>query len=426
MAFYSLALPFLLAWSSQAARKRSKITRKHQEHDSGFKSNASQGSSWSGAQTTYQGCQCSGNCGASLSGFYKCDFCYTKDGCGTWGLGGRWDYCDFRPSATSEVSDFIARSWESKLDYFWGKITADTSSNQDYPITQAPFISVRTSFDNYRPEMPAGRPKVIHGMGSVCKFNLDVSGESPYTGIFKPGRRTGFLRLGSANKASSGITPGLGIKFTRSGVPDGDFVMLHSLEGIQAWNFFSLNQTNHIEPASGVIAIAAEKFKDASQCPYQVGLSDLATYSQDGGESYPPKFPFKLLAVANPELETGRRGETLDAMHAEIDAIPLGTSVYKLYACAEPSGDEMKPAGSCGGALLLGDMVTASQCTTSRFGDEKMHFRHQRIEEDWLLEPNFMNSGAYKASVACDASSLSANGAPPICGEEGMLATDAS
>ena len=39
----------------------------------------------------------------------------------------------------------------------------------------------------------------------------------------------------------------------------------------------------------------------------------------------------------------------------------------------------------------LGDMVTTTECTTSAFGDAKLFFRHQRVEEDWQLRPEWMS-----------------------------------
>lgn len=420
MMFSIVALTVLCGQFSQAAR----LTKKRKGLEA---SNASEAPPYSNVYTTYDGCECQDNsrCAADIGTGFKCDTCKTKGRCGKSALFYTWDYCDYRPST---MRDFIDRSWENKVDYFWEKITADTSSNQDYPLLSAISISVRTSFDNYRPEVPTGRPKVIHSMGSICQFKLDVTSASPYTGIFSPGRRTGFIRMGSAvSPGGDGVTPGLGIKIPRSGVHDADVVLLYSLGFGYGWNFFAKNQSNHLEPADGVIAVAAEKFKDASQCPYQVGLSDMARYSQEGVESNPPKFPFKIMAIVNPELKTVTE-ESLDAMHSEIDAIPVGTTLYQIWACAEPRGDEMKPTenleDNCGGALHLGNLVTSSQCTTSLYGDEQFYIRHQRIEDDWLLEPSFMQMGSYSATKACEVRSLTADGAPPICGQDGMLASD--
>ena len=98
------------------------------------------------------------------------------------------------------------------------------------------------------------------------------------------------------------------------------------------WNFFGKNQSNHIAPG-----------EEASNCAVQIGLSDLARYSQSGRESKPPKFPFKLFLVENSNLKTGQGAETIDGVRAELDSNPQGSSLYSMYACRTAKGDELEP-----------------------------------------------------------------------------------
>jgi hypothetical protein len=268
---------------------------------------------------------------------------------------------------------------------------------------------------------------MIHTVGSVCKFKLKIPDSSPYTGLLGPGLQTGLIRLGGALDPSNGITPGLGFKLPRSGVHDGDFVTLHSLRFGDQWNFFLKNQSNHLEPVGGIVSVLVAKFKEASQCAYQIGLSDLARYSQNGKEHNPPKFPFKLFMTPNTALKTGTNTQSVDAVHAEIDAIPSGTRLFTVYACAEAAGDELNPSEdlrSCGKPMVLGDIITTSQCTTSWYGDSSLHIRHTRIEEDWQLEPSYMKQGQYDANTACNGR-MDSRKPPPSCGAEGMLNSDA-
>ena len=56
--------------------------------------------------------------------------------------------------------------------------------------------------------------------------------------------------------------------------------------------------SNHIGGATSLTTtLLVKKFNQASQCPGQVGLSDLAAYTQDGQKVGTPKFPFKLFLV---------------------------------------------------------------------------------------------------------------------------------
>jgi len=203
--------------------------------------------------------------------------------------------------------------------------------------------------------------------------------------------------------------------------------MLNSFDTV-GWNFFLQNMSNHLAPLSGLTAIVAGKFGEASQCPYQVGISDLARYSQDGTEHTPPRFPFKLMYVVNPDIKTGNGELTLDAVHAELDAIPVGTTLYSVYACAAAAGNELSDPGadlsSCGGPILLGDLKTSSQCSTSWYGDTRFQIRHQRVEEDWELEPSYMRQGSYDADQACGQAVTAGVPASKVCHAEGMLSSD--
>ena len=42
-----------------------------------------------------------------------------------------------------------------------------------------------TTFENDWDVMPAGRKKAAHGVGGVCPFTVDVSEDSPFTGLLK-------------------------------------------------------------------------------------------------------------------------------------------------------------------------------------------------------------------------------------------------
>ena len=188
------------------------------------------------------------------------------------------------------------------MDILWNEIKKNTSRLPKYPNpASAVTESVRTTFDNDRDIMPQGRVKVIHSVGVVCPFKISNAESSPFTGLFAPGEDVvGFLRMGSAADpvSNKGITPGLGIKFPRSGHKSGNYVALHSLSLGQSWDFFAYNMSNHIAaPTDVVTKILAKKFQQASQCAPQVGLSDMASVKQDGTPVSDVSFPFKLFLV---------------------------------------------------------------------------------------------------------------------------------
>jgi len=278
-------------------------------------------------QMTYQGCKCKSYCGPDATDAFNCDFCRTEHSCGHFSLLGSWDYCVY-----PQDDSFEAQNYQTKVDYWWGKITADDSRASKYPnVLGITTESIQTSFDNWKDEMPAGREKYIHTIGSICKFNLDITNASPYTGLLGPGNQEGFIRMGSAaDYNNGGLTPGLGFKFARTGVQSANFVALHSLDLGQSWNFFKYNQSNHISPPQGATKALALKFNQASQCAPQVGISDLARYSQDGTEHNPPNFPFKLFMVPGEDVQMDESAKTPDEVHAAMANFQVGTKLFTV------------------------------------------------------------------------------------------------
>lgn len=296
--------------------------------------------------------------------------------------------------------------------------------------------SAQTTFYNKGDEMPSGRVKAIHGIGVVCSFKIDNTDESPYTGLFEPGRQEGFIRMGSAvDYSNGGLTPGVGIKFPRTGRLSGNYVALHSLEFGQSWNFFASNLSNHIPPPSSDLKqkLLVKKFNQASNCAPQVGLSDMARYSQDGKYHNPEslKFPFKLFLVPSEEVQTPATEKTVDQVNAEMTAFPVGTRLYTVYACGKAAGSEMKPTEGgvetvCGMPLKLGDMVTTDKCTSSAYGDKSFQIRHQPVEEDWQVDPSILDQSGYNPYKACDMDGVNPTTPPHRCDRalSGMLSDD--
>lgn len=341
-------------------------------------------------QGTWKGCKCKSYCGADITDNFNCDYCRTEDNCGRSGIGGSWDYCSYPENKTYE-----AQTSDAKTAYLWGKIN-ENKQHGDYPnVLNIVGESIQTTFDDWWDVMPNGRKKYIHSAGVVCKFKW--SGNPAFTGLLGEAAE-GFVRMGSAapltgNPGSpDGVTPGNGFKFLRTGVRSGNFVSLASLTLANAgWNFFSKNQSNHIAAPTGATAILAKKFNQASTCAPQVGLSDLAKWSQDGTASAKPVFPFRLQFNPTKDVQQSNDAKTLDQM---LDGMKfkVGTSLFDVLAYKTPS--DKAP-------VSLGTMVVTGECTTSAFGDAKLFIRHQRVEEDWAIHPEWLRDPSYDAKAAC-------------------------
>ena len=134
-----------------------------------------------------------------MQGFANCDWCYTQNNCGTFGMTGYWNFCKY-----PQQSAYEAQSANDKLSVLWSQIKV-SAKHAIYPlITAALTESVQTTFDDVRDVMPAGRIKAIHTVGAVCQFQFSANLASPYTGVFAPNTKSiGLIRLGGTQPATT-------------------------------------------------------------------------------------------------------------------------------------------------------------------------------------------------------------------------------
>ena len=348
-------------------------------------------------------CKVDSECRASISDGYKKDWCNVDHNdtnrCGKSSLSGYWEYCSYPENEAWEKQSF-----SEKQEYLLSKISenADKYKIPEYPnVLKLLTESVTTSFDNQWDAMPRGRVKFIHSVGVVCPFEIDIlpgkQGETEYTGLFAPrasGTKTvGIMRLGNAVAVKGGVVPGVGIKFVRSKVKSGNFVALYDLNGTPGnYDFFSKPLSNHIAPATGATAVLAEKFKQASDFPFKVGLSDLAKYDQDGNKFQQVQtFPYKVILTPTEKFHFPS-GKEIDheELIRQLETIGANEQVYHLDAVADQDNLEVR---------RLGTMTTTGPCRRSPYGDEELFFRHQRVEEDYVLRPDFNKGESMGESI---------------------------
>ena len=82
-------------------------------------------------------------------------------------------------------------------------------------------------------------------------------------------------------------------------------------------------------------------------------------------------------------------------MVKQLESIPAGTPIYELLACKDKSSSEQgsKDGTEACSSMSLGSLTTVGSCTRSKYGDEKLFIKHQRIEEDWALKPDWVPAG---------------------------------
>jgi len=297
-----------------------------------------------------------------------------------------------------------AQSHKQKEDRLWNNINAKENVGKSspmpsifYSLTGALKESMITTFDDQWDVFPEGREKVIHHQGVLCKFDLDVTSHE-FTGLFSSGKSQGILRLGSATPSDGaiGIHPGASFKFLRSGVRSANFVALSAAPTTKNYDFFWRSMSNIVSPAKALQATG--KFQQASGCINQVGLSDICKNSQDGKEVGSPVFPYEI--QFDPAEETKGKMKTkkmapLELM-SQLSDIRAGSKLFDVYTYSSPTAKKE------GKREKFGTLTTTSQCVQSLYGDNKLFFRHQRMEEDFALKPEWIPSATSDACKASD------------------------
>jgi hypothetical protein len=296
------------------------------------------------------------------------------------------------------------QSASAKQDAIWEAVQATARSTGSWPSTlsllQLFIESMDTTFDTVADDLPMQglgglwhRTKLIHSVGAIAKVRWESNDNSTalgYTGIFK-GAENGFVRMSAAKKpepaTARSFVPGVGIKFLRSGVKSANFVAMDSLRGQPSWNFFAHDLTNHAPNLPNSAGFAEKKLKStfatASHYPVFVGLSDFASYDENGMEES-PRFPFRLIFHPRSDLRSrfgDRAPRDGDEYVSQLSSLEEGTS-YDIYAEDQPT---VNP-------VLIGRLVFTSAPTPSSFSDETLFFQHQRFEADLSFRPEWQDS----------------------------------
>ncbi len=236
-----------------------------------------------------------------------------------------------------------------------------------------PFRSVVRAFFNVTLEvnsdiLPDGRKKGIHTYGSTAAFEFVPDPGSPFTGLYQ-GAKYGYLRLSLAAKPDGVSTiPGIGVKFLVDGAPSLNFVAMYSLDGQKTYNFFAHGFSTFIDaPSSGPLKILAKAFGTATADPTKVDSAYLANIRADGTSVALPVAPERLLLV--PESGSLAFSDAPHEVRDDLFSIPSGSTLYRVYGIKAGASDK----------VFIGSIVTTSRFVSSKFGDEKLFFRHQRF-----------------------------------------------
>ena len=93
-------------------------------------------------------------------------------------------------------------------------------------------------------------------------------------------------------------------------------------------------------------------------------------------------FPFKITLDPTGDVNFRHEESSLQEFSEQWNTIPKGAAIYSFIAHSSPEDSVGKELGK----------IVVDGCTTSKFGDERLFFSHQRIEEDIQLRPNWRNA----------------------------------
>ncbi|CDW86121.1 UNKNOWN [Stylonychia lemnae] len=293
-------------------------------------------------------------------------------------------------------TNYEGQSAAQKQQQLWNQITQNPKSNDWFsPAALAGIFvesmepSLKWVGDTFENGFFGARSKYIHTVGNTATAKFTpVSNNQGYTGIFQSGADHAVIRLSLAKQpdstkptpaqAEDNFIPGFGLKFLRDNTHSGNLVAMYGVDGANTWNFFRQDFSNHIpDPISVPQQILGKKFATATPYIQYVGLSDIASYDQHGKQVSSPKFPFQL--VFESPLKEKYSEEYTQNFQDQLQQIPQGTLLYKVFAYADPSAQKVH----------IADLTLTSPLVKSFFGDRYLFFKHQDMQEDLLLRPEW-------------------------------------
>jgi hypothetical protein len=261
----------------------------------------------------------------------------------------------------------------------------------------------------------------------------DGSSLSPYSGILTPGTTSDacLLRLSSAlqstgdgNKrmariifgpklTNARVFPAVALKvFREDSLASANALFLGSKTGQTEDDFFahcvSTQLTSRMAPTLKPIL---RVFKRYSDHPLALGLSDLCSFSVDGGEPCEEiTFPYCLTLQpcidhfgvrewnAEQKSVPGTRGgnganDADDGFLDDLQRIPPGSSIYSVFASPDPAS-----VADPSRLQRIGRIVTTSEMIDSP-EDDRLFFRHQNKDEDFVLRPEWIADLNTKVSM---------------------------
>lgn len=294
------------------------------------------------------------------------------------------------PAARAPNPELPARSACQKADTMWNDSIVPTRYQQLPPLASPGMVDLLQLINSHfsvkalttaGDELEPGRRKLIHAFGTEARLRLVINPQAAggYTGIFRSGAECVIGRFSLASKPTADASiPALALKiFIGGDQPSVNLPLMHSVDGQGGHNFFAQTFSNLLPPARAfpkrLLASGFERsavlFGAHDPNPGRLTLEHLAATLPDGTRIAAPNAPHQLLFKPTaPARALMQDASATDDFRLKLAGLPVGQPVYDIYTLAEG-----EPAEN---ARLLGQLVLAAALVSSRYGDEKLFFRH--------------------------------------------------
>lgn len=261
-------------------------------------------------------------------------------------------------------SAYQGLSASAKLKTLWSEGILK-SEYQELPEMKSPGLSeiasllsvafLEKSFDRQADEMPSGRRKILHPLGTVAIIEYVPLSGVPYDGVLKDGT-AGLARLSLAGDPDilGSYTPGMAVKFLQDGEPSLNLHVMKSLSGQgQNQNFFKETFSNILPEAPFYLRFLALAFAHVKNPPTELEVSHIAPVYQ---------------ILFKPNHEYNIDPNTQEDFRVELSRIPKNSRLYDVFVRRTKSSNLEQ----------VGSLFTRSRFIASKYGDEKLFFQHHR------------------------------------------------
>ncbi len=302
-------------------------------------------------------------------------------------------------SARAELpKNYKSLSGCQKQNILWRKI--ENSEYLTYPklknlggfqLLKMAFQKMSEKTNKFSDLAPIGWKKYLHARGVMAKVKIIIPDEfekSPYTGIFQ-GAECALIRLSvtyNPKKESKAFAPGLALKILRDETHSANISALYTLGGQgRNFNFFE-NALSNIVPTGDELGmkLVNKIFKRVSKYPEQLNTYDMAQFNNQGSRESQVISPRQIFFVPNPQLAFSTQ---MHDFRRDLVTISKGTTLYDIYALDRSEQDftydeytlDMIPK-FLKKSKPIARIVTDSKFILSSFGDDRILFRHEVVD----------------------------------------------